>query len=90
MERRTQVQMSNLLDANCDNVDRLDGTISSRIRRRLEAVLDEELAREKRTWSYYEEMRKRDPKTYWQERTQRQLYKDLDELQEKFLDDEQR
>lgn len=43
-------------------------------------------ATNKRTWSYYEKMRKENPTAYWTPRTQDQLFKDQQNIGESFFD----
>lgn len=42
---------------------------------------------EKRTYSYYQEMKKKDPKKYWDAKTQFQMHKDGESLGASFFDD---
>jgi hypothetical protein len=53
---------------------------------KIRKLIAQEQAQRGRTWSYYENMKKDDPKKYWNAKTQAQMHNDAIALQDNFID----
>ena len=56
-------------------------------RDKIQQLLTGAADQKKRTWTYYEKLRKEDEKKYWKAETQKQLHQDAIDLGDAFLDD---
>ncbi|WP_454632427.1 hypothetical protein [Bradyrhizobium cenepequi] len=62
------------------------GDLSSDIQKTVQQMLKAEAEQSNRTWSFYEKMRREDPRKYREPRIQEQMVRDYKALGEKFED----
>jgi hypothetical protein len=54
------------------------------IGRKVNKLLKENAAQQERTWTYYQDLKKKDEKRYWSPKVQFQMHNDAIALQDKF------